>query len=230
MIFQLDFRLDPIINFKLKQRINLLGACVTLGMDYLSDITQWRAYCSVEDRIVRGRFSLRGSELGWTKSWLWNLGLGEENAAKFKLRMGLNLKTYKAYLRLRFRTEPISPFDIGDGISCAGKLPLTLLLPVIRNIPLRVEYRLRINALRPYNDVTIGSRSQRDGKIILSTGIDRVDVSLDELNFCLEWDENSPVWGIGIVKNDPSRMLPMSFVPNLSRFARRFKPNPRSKA
>jgi hypothetical protein len=42
-----------------------------------------------------GRFSLRGSELGWTKSWFMNLGLGEESTAKIKLRMGLNLKSYK---------------------------------------------------------------------------------------------------------------------------------------
>ncbi len=48
--------------------------------------------------------------------------MGDDNTAKFKLRMGLNLKTYKAYAKLRFRTEPISPFDIGEGVSCAGKV------------------------------------------------------------------------------------------------------------
>lgn len=48
--------------------------------------------------------------------------MGEENTAKFKLRLGLNLKNYKAYAKLRFRTEPISPFDIGEGVSCAGKV------------------------------------------------------------------------------------------------------------
>ena len=64
-------------------------------MDYLSDLRQWRARCDVEDTLVRGRFSLRGSELGWAKSWLWNLGLGESSSAKFKLRVGLNLKNYK---------------------------------------------------------------------------------------------------------------------------------------
>jgi len=31
-------------------------------------------------------------------------------------------------------------------------------------------------------------------QIFVSTGIDEVDLSLDELNFCLEWDERSPVW------------------------------------
>ena len=49
-------------------------------------------------------------------------GLGEQQTAKFKLRLGLNLKTYKAYAKLRFRAEPLSPFDIGDGVSCAGKV------------------------------------------------------------------------------------------------------------
>lgn len=199
---RVQMSLDPIINFKFKQRVNILGACITLGMDYLSDISQWRTYCAVEDNAFRGRFSLRGSELGWAKSWIWNLGLGEENTAKFKLRMGLNLKTYKAYARLRFRTEPISPFDIGEGLSCAGKLPLTALLPVLRKIPLRVEYRLRINTPRPEFEI---KRNKRDNNIMLSTGIDKVDLSLDELNFCLEWDERSPVWDIGLVRNDRKR-------------------------
>jgi hypothetical protein len=54
----------------------------------------------------------------------------EDNIAKFKLRCGLNLKTYTAYARLRFRTEPISPFDIGDGISCAGKVALNMTVSV----------------------------------------------------------------------------------------------------
>lgn len=121
---KLDFRMDPIINFKLKQGITLLGTSVTLGIDFLSDIMQWRTFCSVEDTLVGGRFSLRGSELGWTKSWLWNLGLVEDNTAKFKLRLGLNFDSLKLYARLRFRTEPISPFDIGEGISCAGKVSI----------------------------------------------------------------------------------------------------------
>ena len=39
----------------------------------------------------------------------------DENTAKLKLRMGLNLNSLKMYARLRFRTEPISPFDLGEG-------------------------------------------------------------------------------------------------------------------
>ncbi len=48
-------RLDPAVNFKLKQRLKLLGAMVTFGMDYMSDIGQWRSYCSIEDSLVRGK-------------------------------------------------------------------------------------------------------------------------------------------------------------------------------
>jgi hypothetical protein len=61
---KVNLQLDPVINFKLKQKISHFGACITLGMDYLSELAQWRAYCAVEDTIVGGRFSLRGSELG----------------------------------------------------------------------------------------------------------------------------------------------------------------------
>lgn len=223
---KIDFRMDPVINFKLKQKINQFGACITLGMDYMSDMKQWRTYCAVEDKIFRGRFSLRGSELGWTKSWLWNLGIGEESSAKFKLRLGLNLNTFKVYARLRFRTEPMNPFDIGEGLSCAGKLPLPGILPILRVVPLRVEYRLRINT--PLPDFKWKSYPSTDS-IMLSTGIDKVDLSLDELNFCLEWDEvrthlftqslahlltyllkESPVWGIGV--QSARRMMPSKAV------------------
>ena len=247
---RLAVNMDPVVNFKIRQRIQKFGAGITLGMDYLSDVAHWRMYMVVEDYVVGGRFSLRGSELGWTKTWLWNLGMGEseENGAKFKLRLGLNLKTCKAYARLRFRTEPISPFglDIGEGLTCVGKLPLPTggLLPVIRSIPLRVEYRLRVNAPRyprgglvdtPEADgggvlqrafgVGTGARgrqalgkvgvelpaaavaagqtatnpSRYDNTLSWSTGIDAIEISVDELNFCLEWDERSPLWDIGLV-------------------------------
>ena len=55
-------------------------------------------------------------------------GLGEEQSAKLKLRLGLNLRSHRAYAKLRFRTEPISPFDLGEGLSCAGKVKFNLLL------------------------------------------------------------------------------------------------------
>ena len=41
-------------------------------------------YLTSKDDIVGGRFSLRGAELGWAKSWMWSLGMTEENTAKFK--------------------------------------------------------------------------------------------------------------------------------------------------
>ena len=34
--------------------------------------------------------------------------------------------------------------------------------------------------------------------VSVSTGIDTIEVSLDELNFCLEWDEESPLWYVPI--------------------------------
>lgn len=180
-----------------------------MGLDYLTDISQWRSYCQIEDAWLRGRFSLRGSELGWAKSWLFNFGLGEQNSAMIKLRLGLNMKTQRLYAKLRFRTEPLSPFDIGDGLSCAGRLPLPMyLLPSFtRSLPLRVEYRVRINTSRgpQHHHYERSQQSKRGHRIMgrhtspqrvvsMSTGLGAIDVSLDELNFCLEWDETSPVW------------------------------------
>lgn len=72
------------------------------------------------------------------------------------------LSHLKAYARVRFRTEPLSTFDIGEGLTCEGKIPLPGLLPILRSIPLRVEYRLRINTPQP--EFTI-SRGKKDGRV-----------------------------------------------------------------
>lgn len=192
---KINFILDPIINFKIKQRFNHFGACMTLGMDYLSELGRWRFHCSLEDSIIGGRFSLRGSELGWAKSFRVNVGMGEDNTVKFKVRVGYNLKSTQAYARVRFRTEPVTPFDIGEGLSCTGRIPLPRVFGLFRLVPLRAEYRLRMTTPMPSLE---WKRSDRDDKISFSTGIDRVDISLDELNFCLEWDERSPLWNIDL--------------------------------
>mmetsp|Transcript_35599 Transcript_35599/g.36304 ORF Transcript_35599/g.36304 Transcript_35599/m.36304 type:complete len:320 (+) Transcript_35599:300-1259(+) len=194
---KVNVNFDPIVNFKVKQRFYQLGTCVTLGMDYLSELGRWRFHLSAEDTIVGGRFSVRGSELGWAKSWRANMGLGEDNTVKFKLRVGYNMKTKQSYARVRFRTEPLTPFDIQEGLVCTGRVPLPGVLPVLRVVPLRVEYKFRMKTPAPSFEMT---RQEKDDRLAFSTGIDRIDVSVDELNFCLEWDDSSPLWDIGIVR------------------------------
>ena len=61
----------------------------------------------------------------------------------------------------------------------------------MRSLPLRVEYRSRIQIPRLRQ---MYERRSLDSIVSLSTGLDRIDVSLEELNLCLEWDERSPVW------------------------------------
>ena len=147
----------------------------------------------------------------------------EENTAKFKMRLGLNLLTLRFNGRLRFRTEPISPFDIGEGISCAGKLPIPGVIPILRALPSRLEYRLRINAPRQEKEIRNAIRRKNIG---LSTGLHNIDVSLgernitfpplavsfrpsqiypcwigtDELNLCLEWDQQPTVLDVGLIR------------------------------
>lgn len=70
---RVNLMLDPVVNFKTKQKLKFFGACMTIGVDYLSDLAHWKMHYSVEDTYVGGRFTLRGSELGWAKSWLCNM-------------------------------------------------------------------------------------------------------------------------------------------------------------
>jgi hypothetical protein len=39
---RVNLMLDPIINFKTKQKISFLGAQMTIGIDYLSDLAHWK--------------------------------------------------------------------------------------------------------------------------------------------------------------------------------------------
>ena len=55
-------------------------------------------------------------------AYYYYTGLGEEQSMKLKLRLGLDLRTLRAYAKLRFRTEPISLFNIKDGLACGGKV------------------------------------------------------------------------------------------------------------
>jgi len=70
---------------------------------------------------------------------------------------------------------------------------------LLRTIPLRIEYRRRINT--PSLETDSGRRKYRtaNGETVhISTGIERIELSLDELNVCLEWDEQAPIWDIGL--------------------------------
>ena len=69
-------------------------------------------------------------------------------------------------------------------------MPLSA-IPLLKYVPLRIEYIMRINAAKPSQP---RRRVDRDKTVFFSTGLDTIDLSLDELNFCLEWDEHSPVW------------------------------------
>lgn len=93
--------------------------------------------------------------------------------------------------------------------------------PII-NLKRNSENKVHMFPLKILNNI-INTCMYVHMQIILSTGIDEVNLSLDEVNFCLEWDEKSPVWGIGIVRNDLSRWSHSNInVPNLSKFAQRF--------
>ena len=40
--------LDPVVNFKIKQKVKFIGACMTVGVDYLSDLAHWRLHYAME--------------------------------------------------------------------------------------------------------------------------------------------------------------------------------------
>lgn len=200
---KINFRMEPNINFLLRQKIRMLGANIELGMEYVGNSKCWRTLCTVEDAMLHGRFSLRGNEVSWTKSWIKGLGDDDDLKAKFKVRLVMNLQTLQTSMRLRLRSS-YKPFDLGDGIMCGGSVPLPVTMSIFHSLPMRIDYRIRATSIPTSKS---NKRKQTHG-VFLKTGIDEVQVSLEQLNFCLDWNEDS-LYRFGI--SSARRMLPPSF-------------------
>jgi len=56
------------------------------------------------------------------------------------------------------------------------------------------HYMLTQSFIRKLSSRTCSTVLLARTQVFLSSGLGSLDVSLDELNFCLEWDEKSPVW------------------------------------
>lgn len=122
---RIQVRVEPNTTLKLRKRFRpLFKTLVTLGADFNTQLGVWQFRSSWEDSIIGGRLTLAGRELQMSKTWLLSVGAVEDLVTRLRLRAAIDLGTGKAYARLGFRTERLSPINVVEGFTLLRQLPL----------------------------------------------------------------------------------------------------------
>ena len=74
--------------------------------------------------MIGGQLTLAGRELQFSKSWQLSVGAVEDLVTRLRLRAAVDLSTWKAYPRVGFRTERLTPINIMEGFTLQKQVPL----------------------------------------------------------------------------------------------------------
>lgn len=149
---------------------------VTLGADFNTQLGVWQFKSSWEDSIIGGRLTLAGRELQLSKTWLLSVGAVEDLVTRLRFRAAIDLGTAKAYARIGFRTERLSPINVVEGFTLLRQLPL--------DGP-EGHVKLEVKANFAFPEPEIEYSTEKGGRSIVGMG--DVEVNIDELNLLLDY-------------------------------------------
>lgn len=121
---KIQCRMEPSTTVKVRKTIRAFKTMVELGADFNTQLGVWQFQSSWEDRIIGGKLTLVDREVQFYKTWLLSVGVVEDLVTRLRLRAAVNIDTGKAYARLGFRTERLSPINIVEGCELSKQLPL----------------------------------------------------------------------------------------------------------
>ncbi len=168
-------KVEPMTTLKLRKRFYPFKTVIELGADYNTQIGVWQFKSSWEDRIIGGRLTVKGRELQFSKTWLVTLGDQDDIATRLKFRAGIDTGTWRSYARLGFRTERLQPLNLKDGVTLRRRLPLD-------GTEGHAKLEVRANLCLPEPEIEYSTDKKR---LIMGTG--DIQLSIDELNLCLEY-------------------------------------------
>jgi hypothetical protein len=122
---RIQCRVEPTTTLKIRKTFRPLGTIVRLSANFNTQQGVWQFKSSWEDAIIGGKLTLAGmKELQLTKSWQLSVGPVEDLVTRLRLRAAVDLQTWKAYVRMGFRTERLSPINVMEGFSLFKQIPL----------------------------------------------------------------------------------------------------------
>lgn len=172
---KIQCRVEPNTTLKVRKTFRPLKTTVELGADFNTQLGVWQFKSSWEDRIIGGKLTLAGREMQFCKTWLLSVGVVEDLVTRLRLRAAVDLGTMKAYARLGFRTERLSPINVVEGFTLTKKLPLD------GNYG-HVKLEVKANFAFPEPEIEYSTENHRS-----FVGMGDIEVNIDELNLLLNY-------------------------------------------
>ena len=172
---KLQCRVEPTTTLKIRKTFRPLKTIVTLGADFNTQLGVWQFRSSWEDSIIGGKLTLQGRELQLTKSWQLSMGAVEDLVTRLRFRAAVDLGTMKAYARVGFRTERLSPINMVEGFTLRKQLPLD-------GTKGHVKLEVKANFALPEPEIEYSTESHRS-----VIGMGDIQVNIDELNLLLDY-------------------------------------------
>lgn len=172
---KLQCRVEPTTTLKIRKTFRPLKTIVTLGADFNTQLGVWQFRSSWEDSIIGGKLTLAGRELQLTKSWQLSVGAVEDLVTRLRFRAAVDMGTMKAYARVGFRTERLSPINIAEGFTLRKQLPLD-------GTNGHVKLEVKANFALPEPEIEYSTESHRS-----LIGMGDMEVNIEELNLLLDY-------------------------------------------
>ncbi|CAB9500065.1 expressed unknown protein [Seminavis robusta] len=168
-------RVEPSTTIKIRKQFKPFKTVVRLGADFNTQLGVWQFKSSWEDAIIGGKITLAGKELQLSKSWQLSVGAVEDLVTRLRFRAAVDLSTWKAYARIGFRTERLSPINIMEGFTLQKQLPLD-------GNKGNVKLEVKANFALPEPEIEYSTESHRS-----LVGMGDIEVNIDELNLVLDY-------------------------------------------
>ncbi len=172
---KIQCRVEPNTTLKVRKTFRPLKTVVKLGADFNTQLGVWQFKSSWEDDVIGGKITLAGRELQFSKTWLLSVGAVEDLVTRLRMRAAVDLGTMKAYARLGFRTERLSPINVVEGFTLMKRLPLD-------GNDGHVKLEVKANFAFPEPEIEYSTENHRS---FVGTG--DIEVNIDELNLLLDY-------------------------------------------
>lgn len=172
---KIQCRVEPNTTVKVRKTFRPLKTIIRLGADFNTQLGVWQFTSSWEDAVIGGKLTLAGREVQFSKTWLLSVGAVEDLVTRLRLRAAVDLGTMKAYARLGFRTERLSPINVVEGFTMVRQLPLD------GNYG-HVKLEVKANFAFPEPEIEYSTENHRS-----FVGMGDIEVNIDELNLLLDY-------------------------------------------
>lgn len=172
---KIQCRVEPTTTLKIRKTFRPLKTIVRLGADFNTQLGVWQFKSSWEDEIIGGKLTLAGRELQLTKSWPLSVGVVDDVITRLRFRAAVDLQTWKAYARVGFRTERLSPINVMEGFTLLKQIPLD-------GSRGNVKLEVKANFALPEPEIEYSTETHRS-----LIGMGDIEVNIEELNLVLDY-------------------------------------------